>query len=81
MNVSESGSGCEEKIHAQNKKKNYRPWLTGLPACCVSVGAPKRSSDTVPPVGGAQRSQVAVGGAGEEEEGAETGQRAGIRGS
>lgn len=72
--------GARKRFTHKIKKKNYRPWLTGLPACCVSVGAPKRSSDTVPPVGGAQRSQVAVGGAGEEE-GAETGQRAGICGS
>ena len=40
------------------------PSVAGLRVLCSSVGARKRSSGALPPVGGAQPSQVAVGGTG-----------------
>lgn len=46
------------------RKKNNHPHTLGLwlLVFCFSVGVGKRSSGTLPPVGGAQQSQVAMGG-------------------
>lgn len=57
----------------------HTPSVTGILVFCFSVGVGKRSSGTLPPVGGAQQSQVAVGGtwsaAEQEEEEEATGQQ------
>ncbi len=58
----------------------HTPSDTGILVFCFSVGVGKRSSGALPPVGGAQQSQVAVGGtwsAAEEEEEGEEGEATG----
>lgn len=50
------------EISFWNMRTNHAHTL-GDGAPCVLLGAGKRSNDTLPPVGGAQQSQVAVGGA------------------
>lgn len=52
-----------KKISFYMWEKNHPHTLgLGLLVFCFSVGVGKRSSDTLPPVGGAQQSQVAMGG-------------------
>lgn len=55
-----SRSGLQKSVLEYEDKNHAHTLGDGAP--CVLLGAGKRSNDTLPPVGGAQQSQVAVGG-------------------
>lgn len=55
-----SRSGLQKSVLEYEDKNHAHTIGDGAP--CVLLGAGKRSNDTLPPVGGAQQSQVAVGG-------------------